>query len=55
MRRKDRDEIVRNGIHIRTIDNLLHYILQVPKSSADLVAAPQTPAVGDIYDPYVLS
>ena len=58
MRRKDRDDIERNRIQIRTIANLVHSILQVPKSSssADSVAAPQTPpALGDIYDPFVTS
>ena len=45
MRRKDRDDIERNRIHIRTMANLLHSILQVPKSSssADPVATPHTP------------
>jgi hypothetical protein len=59
MRRKDRDDIERNRIHIRTMANILHSILEVPKSSssADPVAKPQTPspAVGDIYDPFVTS
>ena len=59
MRRKPRDDIERNRVHVRTIDNFLHSILQVPKSSssADPVAKPQTPppAVGDIYDPFVTS
>jgi len=58
MRRKDRDDIEKNEIHIRTIANLLHNNMQVPKSSssADPVAAPQTPpAVRDIYDPFVTS
>jgi len=52
------DDIEWNRIHIKTIANLLHSILQVPKSSssADSVAAPQTPpAVRDIYDPSVTS
>ena len=58
MRRKDRDDIEGKRIEIRTIANLVHSILQVPKSSssADSVVAPQTtPAVGDIYDPFVSS
>ena len=58
MRREDRDDIERNKIHIRTMANLLHSILQVPKSlssSADPVETPHTPppAVGDICDPFV--
>ena len=58
MRKKDRDDIERNRIHIRTIANLLHSILQVPKSSSsvDSVAVSQTPpAVGDIYETFVTS
>ena len=57
--RKARDDIERNKVRVRTIANLLHSILQVPKSSssADPVAKPQipSPAVGDIYDPFVTS
>ena len=57
MRRKDRDDIERNKIYIITMANLLHSILQVPNllsSFADPVATPHTtPAVGDIYDPFV--
>jgi len=58
MRRKDVDDIESNKIHIRTMANLLHSILQVPKSlssSSDPVATPHTPppAVGDIYDTFV--
>ena len=60
MRRKDRDDIERNKVHIRTMANLLHSIMQVPKSSssADPVATshtPPPPAAGDIYDPIVTS
>jgi len=60
MRRKDREGIERNRIHIRTMANLLHSILQVPKSSssADPVANPHTPpppAAGDIHGPFVTS
>ena len=58
MRRKDRDDIERNKIHIRTMANLLHSIMQVPKSSSsvDTVATSHTPpATGDIYDPFVTS
>jgi hypothetical protein len=58
MRRKDRDDIERNRIHIRTMANLLHSIMQVPKSSSsvDPVATSHTPpAAGDIYDPFVTS
>jgi hypothetical protein len=57
MRRKDRDDIERNRIHIRTMANRLHSIMQVPKSSSsvDSVATPHTPAAGDIYDPFVAS
>jgi hypothetical protein len=59
MRRKDREDIERNRIHIRTTANLLHSILRAPKSSssADPVATPHTPpvAAGDIYGPFVMS
>ena len=60
MRRKDRDDIERNRIHIRTMANLLHNNMQVPKSSssADPVATshtPPPPATGDIYDLFVTS
>jgi hypothetical protein len=58
MRRKDRDDIERNKIHIRTMANLLHSIMQVPKtsSSGDPVATSHTPpATGDFYDPFVTS
>jgi hypothetical protein len=59
MRRNDREDIEWNRIHIRTVANLLHSILQVPKSSssADPVATPHTPppAAGDNYGPFVTS
>ena len=60
MRRKDREDIERNRIHIRTMANLLHSIMQVPKSSssADPVAishTPPRPTAGDIYDPFATS
>ena len=58
MRRKERDDIERNRIHIRTMANLLHSIMQVPKSSSsvDTVATVHTPpATSDIYDPFVTS
>ena len=58
MRSKDRDDIERNRIDIRTMANL-HSIMQVPKSSssADPVATFHTPppAAVDIYDPFVTS
>ena len=57
MRRKDRDDIEGNRIHIRTMANRLHSIMQVPKSSssADPVATthtPPPPAAGDNNDPF---
>ena len=59
MRRNDREDIERNRIHIRTMVNLLHSILQVTESSssADPVATPHTPtpAAGDIDGPFVTS
>ena len=60
MRRKDREDIEWNRIHIRTMANLLRSIMQVHKSSssADPVATshtPPPPAAGDIYDPFVTS
>ena len=57
MRRNDREDIERNRIHIRTMANLLHSIMQVPKSSssADPVTTPHTPppAAVDIYGSFV--
>ena len=59
MRRNGREDIERNRMHIRTMANLLHSILQVPKSSssADTVATPHTPppTAGDIYGSFVTS
>jgi hypothetical protein len=60
MRRKDREDIEKNRIHIRKMANLLHSIMQVSKSSssADPIATshtPPPPAAGDIYDPFVTS
>jgi len=60
MRRKDREDIERNRIHIRTMANLLHSIMQVSKSSssADPVTTshtPPPPAAVDINDPFMTS
>ena len=59
MRWNDKEDIERNRIHIRIMANLLHSILQVPKSSssADPFATPliPLPAAGDNYGSFVTS